>query len=71
MDKIDKEQYERDLRRKQSQHLQEVKKSQETPFQPCMHDQCTECHGTGVTSRGTHCVHYISCTCPKCSRYSL
>lgn len=35
--------------------------------QECLHDQCPECHGTGVKKDGTPCIHYISCPCPKCT----
>lgn len=39
--------------------------------EPCMHDSCTECHGTGVKKDGSFCVHFISCPCPKCSPRTL
>lgn len=36
--------------------------------QPCLHDGCTECHGTGRKERdGSACVHMISCPCSKCN----
>jgi hypothetical protein len=35
--------------------------------QPCKHDNCSVCHGTGIRKDGTSCVHMISCPCPKCS----
>lgn len=31
----------------------------------CLHESCSECHGTGRKSNGTPCVHGISCPCPK------
>lgn len=62
---MNKEQYEENLRRIQKQHLENIQKH--THWQPCMHDQCTECHGTGMKLDGTPCVHGISCPCPKCS----
>lgn len=37
------------------------------PGEPCLHDACPECHGTGITSTGRPCVHMIACPCPKCS----
>ena len=33
----------------------------------CMHEQCTSCFGTGVKEDGTACIHFISCSCPKCT----
>jgi len=70
-----KEDYERDLKKKQKEHLDRVQQnhpmewveSPEIPWQPCMHDQCSECHGTGIKHDGSMCVHMISCPCPKCS----
>jgi hypothetical protein len=32
----------------------------------CLHDQCSNCHGTGIGIIGP-CVHMLSCPCPKCS----
>lgn len=68
-DDSEREQYERDLRRRQEEHLRQVHQHQEQrhPFQPCMHDMCPSCHGTGVKIDGTVCIHGISCQCPKCS----
>jgi hypothetical protein len=37
------------------------------PKSPCMHDNCSQCHGTGKKDNGEICVHMISCPCPKCS----
>lgn len=37
------------------------------PSEPCLHNQCEECFGLGFKRDGTPCVHYISCSCPKCS----
>ena len=37
-----------------------------TTWKPCQHDLCSGCFGTGVKLDGTPCIHYISCTCPKC-----
>jgi hypothetical protein len=33
----------------------------------CLHESCTECHGTGKKRGGEICVHFISCTCKKCN----
>ena len=35
--------------------------------QPCLHDGCKNCHGTGIGKDGSPCVHMISCPCPKCT----
>ena len=37
------------------------------PTQPCRHDSCSECHGTGRKQNGAICIHMISCPCPKCT----
>lgn len=63
----DQEQYERELAERQRQHLENVQGINSAPWRPCMHDQCTSCHGTGVSIHGGACVHGISCPCPKCS----
>lgn len=44
-----------------------LKLNEPKPKEICLHDICTECHGTGRKSNGTPCVHMISCTCSKCS----
>lgn len=33
----------------------------------CLHDNCSECHGSGRKSTGEACIHFISCPCPKCT----
>jgi len=33
----------------------------------CLHDNCPECHGTGNKDNGGICVHFISCSCSKCT----
>jgi len=65
---MNREEYERDLRERQRKHLESI----QSPFsgqqwQPCLHDQCPSCHGTGIRSNGSICVHGISCNCHKCS----
>lgn len=62
----DRDAYEADLKRRQAEHIRNVQ-GNNIPWQPCMHDQCTECHGTGVKITGGTCVHMISCHCPKCT----
>ena len=63
---IDQEQYEKDLRERQAAHLKRVRNGGR-PFQPCMHDGCSQCHGTGIRANGTICVHMLCCPCPKCN----
>lgn len=61
-----KEEYEKDLKSRQKIHLDNV--SNPIGFwQPCLHDQCLQCIGTGVKISGESCIHFIYCTCPKCS----
>lgn len=62
---VDREEYERDLRKRQQAHREQVNKG--IDWQPCLHDQCPECVGTGIKKDGTPRVHMISCPCPKCS----
>lgn len=45
------------------------KEKEEKEKKPCLHDQCSECHGTGKKEKGETCVHWISCPCPKCTPY--
>ena len=66
---LDREQYEEDLKRKQQEHLDSIQGQNDMNWRPCMHDQCTECHGTGVRRFGGMCIHSISCPCPKCTPY--
>ncbi len=60
---IDQGESECQLKERQEQHLRRVKQA----WQPCLHDQCTRCHGTGINAFGSTCIHMISCKCPKCS----
>lgn len=64
---IDQKKYYEDLRKKQLDHMKEVKQFRNDNWRPCLHDSCTQCHGTGIKKDGTSCVHMISCPCPKCS----
>lgn len=73
---MDREEYERDLKKRQEEHLRKVESHRMgnhligktvEPFQPCLHNACTQCHGTGVKLDGSACIHMISCPCPKCS----
>lgn len=73
---MDREQYEQDLKERQERHLKNVGNfanggfagNNFTPsWQPCLHDQCQSCHGTGITITGASCAHALSCPCPKCT----
>lgn len=63
---MNKEEWEKQLKEKQAQHLEKINKLRNKEWEPCKHDQCESCHGTWLKLDGTHCVHYISCDCPKC-----
>lgn len=52
-----------DLHRRQQQHLNNIENNN---WQPCLHDNCPECLGTGRKSDGLICIHSISCNCKKC-----
>lgn len=77
MDTNIKEEYERELAERQRKHLENVKRfmSNSVPasgaWKPCLHDQCSQCHGTGINNVGQTCVHGIACNCPKCSPYAM
>ena len=58
--------YERDLIVRQKAHLKAVE-TQRVAWQPCAHDSCPDCVGTGVKRDGASCVHMMTCPCPKCS----
>jgi len=36
----------------------------------CLHNNCTQCHGTGVKKNGQPCHHMISCPCDICSPWN-
>lgn len=52
------------LTEKQKRHLDLINKRRQ---QVCMHDQCSNCYGTGIDHMGKFCIHMISCPCPKCT----
>lgn len=56
--------YERDLAERQRNHIEQVTNRD---WQPCMHDTCPNCLGTGINRFGGGCIHGISCPCPKCN----
>lgn len=69
---MNKEKYEQELAEKRRKHFENLnRKPVEIEFIPCSHDECDECHGTGINKLGRPCVHMISCRCPKCQPYSL
>jgi len=70
-DFFDKEEYEKNLKEIQRKHLEQVDNNQDIPWQPCLHDSCPYCHGTGVKLNGSPCIHHISCNCPKCSAWNI
>jgi hypothetical protein len=63
---MNREEYEKDLKRKQEEHLRSIK-NDDWNWRPCLHDACTECYGTGIRKDGSACIHGISCPCPKCT----
>jgi hypothetical protein len=64
---ISRRQFEDNLRREKADHLRQIEADRDAEFQPCLHDGCSECHGTGKKRDGSGCVHMISCPCPKCT----
>lgn len=65
------EEYDRQLRDRQRQHLDAVKQRQQMQWQPCAHHGCMQCYGTGIKLDGSMCVHFISCSCPRCTPYCM
>lgn len=74
---MDREPYERELKERQRRHLEIVRqldivrRGPYGSYQPCMHDNCPDCVGTGLRRDGSVCIHEISCPCPRCSPGSL
>ena len=61
--------YEKELRARQEAHINNSMLGRNMAWKPCAHDQCTNCHGTGLDAFGSMCIHSIACDCPKCRRY--
>jgi hypothetical protein len=61
--------YNNDPKRRQEEHLRRIYNNwnNQEIEQPCLHDQCPDCIGTGVKRDGSMCVHWISCPCPRCT----
>ena len=64
---MDRNQYEENLRQRQQAHLDAIRRNDDINWQPCLHDGCASCHGTGIKIGGAPCIHALSCSCPKCS----
>ena len=64
---MDRQEYERDLQKRQEQHLKNVQPFPTYDWSPCLHDSCMACLGTGIKADGSMCIHGISCSCPKCT----
>lgn len=61
-----------DLGRRQREHMARVNqnwtdRTQVVVTQPCAHNSCSQCVGTGVKQDGSRCVHMLSCRCPRCT----
>lgn len=69
---MEREQYEKELAERQKKHLEAVNRGaglldlSKVAWKPCLHDQCPNCHGTGITLSGGFCFHGLVCDCPKC-----
>ena len=64
---MNRQEYEKYLNIRQEEHMRKVSESVDSNWQPCLHDGCPQCVGTGIKRDGSPCVHMISCHCPKCS----
>ena len=67
---IDRKAYERELARRQQEHLERIEAQRDWNWKPCMHDQCPQCVGTGRSLFGP-CIHSLACDCPKCRPTSV
>lgn len=56
----DRKQYEEALQRRRKEHLEKVERALYLQWQPCLHDACPECVGTGIRRDGSSCVHCLS-----------
>jgi hypothetical protein len=84
---VDREAYELDLSKRRAEHLARVmafRKARsrgepeapaaQTPaakWQPCKHDACLACHGTGIKVDDTTCIHTYICACDLCDPMHL
>ena len=66
-DQTNPDDWQEELVRRQQEHLRRVQERLAPPQQPCQHDMCTSCHGTGVKIDGSRCWHMLSCSCPRCT----
>lgn len=69
------QEYMENIRRKQVDHRRKMNEYYErrtqSDQQPCLHNNCDDCRGTGRKFDGTICVHMISCPCPKCTPHFM
>ena len=68
---IDSDEYQKQVSERQRKHLEAVRSNLERSLQPCLHNNCNKCCGTGIRKDGTACIHMISCPCAKCSPIRL
>jgi len=68
MNKYSKLKEEKILERRRK-HLEQIfKPTITTPtVADCLHNMCSECHGTFIKLNGTQCVHMINCKCSRCT----
>ena len=59
-----------DLKRRQEDHLKQVRRQTRNRPSDCLHNRCILCIGTGVKKNGDRCVHFLSCPCGRCRKYS-
>lgn len=55
-----------DLRRRQEDHLNQVRRRTRTRPSDCLHNRCISCVGTGIKKNGDRCIHFLSCPCGRC-----
>ena len=64
---IDRKEYEKNLKIRKETHLKNIFDNKSKEWQPCLHEGCPDCIGTGIRTDGSLCVHMISCPCHKCT----
>lgn len=67
------ERFDEQIEREKREHLERVRENMDRRRRsyPCAHDQCRQCHGTGIKLDGTACIHMLYCSCPRCNPASF
>ena len=61
----DLDELDRELMERQKRHMEGLRSDIEYHPSLCKHNNCSRCHGTGVTATGP-CHHSLVCRCARC-----